>query len=197
MAALAIDRAHDLQFVVPAIVVLPGGASVLIRPACPADDARLERLFYRLSPTTIYRWCFAPIQRYEHWAQTIANVANIDEQRQAVMVASYAGEIIGIARYDRNPGTQEAEYGIVVEDAWQARGVGKLLMSNLILEASRHQITAFSAIILGENRPALRLVASLFEKPTIHWQQGECLVTGSLDAFKPPAYTACAISQHL
>jgi GNAT superfamily N-acetyltransferase len=196
MAALAIDHAHELQGVVPAIIVLPGGASVLIRPACTSDDTRLERMFHRLSPTTIYRWCFIPIQSPQHWAQTLANVATIDEQRQAVMVASYAGEIIGVARYDRTPNRQEAEYGIVVEDAWQARGVGKLLLSNLILEASRHQITTFSAIILGENRPALRLVSSLFDNLTIQWQQGECQVSGSLDNFKPPTFTACAVSQH-
>lgn len=195
MAALAIHSAHDLPVALSSIIVLPGGASVLIRPACPSDSARLERMFYRLSPTTIYRWCFIPSLNHERWAQTIANIDHLDHESQAVMVASYAGEIIGIARYDRNPNSQEAEYGIVVEDAWQARGVGKLLMSHLILEASRHDITAFSAIILGENRPALRLVSSLFEKPTVHWQHGECQVSANLDTFRLPDYTLCAISK--
>lgn len=186
MAALAIHPAHDLRGALPTIAVLHDGASVLIRPAAPSDSARLQRMFYRLSPTTIYRWCFLPILGHEHWMQTIANIAAVDYQNQYVMVASYAGEIIGIARYDRNPASQEAEYGIVIEDAWQARGLGRLLASHLILEANRRDITAFSAIILGENRPALRLVASLFDKPTIHWRQGEGQVTASLEHFKPP-----------
>ncbi len=186
MAALAIHPAHDLRATVPAIAVLRDGASVLIRPAAPSDGARLQRMFYRLSPTTIYRWSFAPALSDERWMQTIANIAAIDYQNQYVMVASYAGEIIGIARYDRNPASLEAEYGIVIEDAWQARGLGRLLASHLILEANRHDITAFSAIILGENRPALRLVASLFDKPAIHWRQGECQITASLENFKPP-----------
>src|ERR1051326_8743655 len=136
MAALALRKEHDLQLALPSIVVLPGGESVLIRPACLSDSLRLERMFYRLSPTTIYRWCFVPTVSHDRWAQTIANLTNIDYHHQSVMVASYAGEIIGVARYDQNSDSQEAEYGIVIEDAWQARGVGKVLMSNLILEAS-------------------------------------------------------------
>ncbi len=196
MAALAIQSTNDLQVPLPAIAVLADGASVLVRPALPSDSAQLQRLFHRLSPTTIYRWCFLPVLNDAHWMQTIANVRAIDYQNEYAMVASYAGEIIGIARYDRSANSQVAEYGIVIEDAWQARGVGKLLMGHLILEASRHGITDFAATILGENRPALRLAASLFEKPTIQWQQGECLLSGRLDSFKPPYNVACMISKH-
>lgn len=195
MAALAIQLPNDLQVPLPAIAVLPDGASVLVRPALASDGAQLQRLFHRLSPTTIYRWCFVPALSHERWMQTIANLTTIDYQNQYAMVASYAGEIIGIARYDRHPNSQIAEYGIVIEDAWQARGIGKLLMGNLILEASRHDITAFSAIILGENRPALRLVASLFDHPIFLWQHGECQVSGRLDAFRPPHNSACVISK--
>jgi GNAT superfamily N-acetyltransferase len=197
MAALAIYPANSLHATLPAIVVLHDGASVLIRPATSTDGARLQRMFHRLSPTTIYRWCFAPVFRPEHWMQTIANINNIDYQHQFIMVASYAGEIIGVARYDQYPASQEAEYGIVIEDAWQARGLGKLLAGHLILEANRHDITGFSAMILGENRPALRLIASLFDKPAIHWRQGECQVTASLETFKPPLSLSGAISKQL
>jgi acetyltransferase len=151
-------------------------------------------MFYRLSPTTIYRWCFLPVPSLPRWAQTLANIANVDYQNQYAMVASYAGEIIGIARYDRNPASQEAEFGIVIEDVWQRRGLGKLLFGRLIAEARRHQVVTFTAMILGENRPALRLVSSLFDKLTIHWHSGECQVSASMDTFKPDAHTACAIS---
>jgi RimJ/RimL family protein N-acetyltransferase len=186
MAALAIKSGNDLQVTLPEIVILRDGASVLIRPATPADGERLQRMFYRLSPTTIYRWCFLPALDHTRWAQTLANVAHIDDQNQGVMVASYAGEIIGIIRYDRNPSSQEAEFGIVIEDAWQGRGLGKLLSGKLIAAARYHQIATFSALILGENRPALRLVASLFDKLAIEWHHGECQVSASMETFKPP-----------
>lgn len=184
MAALAIKSGNDLNVTLPEIVILRDGASVLIRPATPADSERLQRLFYRLSPTTIYRWCFLPALDHARWMQTLANVVHIDDQNQGVMVASYAGEIIGITRYDRNPASQEAEFGIVIEDAWQARGLGKLLSGKLIAAARSHQIAMFTALILGENRPALRLAASLFEELTIEWHHGECQVSASMETFK-------------
>jgi GNAT superfamily N-acetyltransferase len=185
MAALAIHTENDLKTALPAIVVLQNGASVLIRPATSLDDARLQRMFYRLSPTTIYRWCFVPALSDGRWAQTLANIANVDYHDQYAMVASYAGEIIGIARYDRNAADQGAEFGIVIEDAWQSRGLGKLLLTELINEARRHQIVSFNAMILGENRPALRLVSSLFDSISTRWERGECQVSGRLEDFKP------------
>ncbi len=194
MAALVIQTWDDLKIAPPALVSLPDGASVLIRPAVPSDGERLQRMFYRLSPETIYRWCFLPVPSLPHWAQTLANVANVDYQQQYAMVASVNGEIIGIARYDYNPTSQEAEFGIVIEDTWQARGLGKLLLSYVIIEARRRQIARFTALILGDNRPALRLAPALFEQYTTHWEYGQCQVSGSLDSFKPPAHIARLIS---
>ena len=195
MAALAIDDTKDFQAALPEIAILQDGASILIRPAMPSDDARLQRLFYRLSPTSIYRWCFVPAFSHERWAQTIGNTANLDYHDRYAMVASYAGEIVGIVRYDRNPASQVAECGIVIDDPWQARGLGKLLLSKLIHAARSQEVSAFSGLILGENRPALRLVSALFDKPVITWQHGECQVFANLETFKPPMTTALVVSK--
>ncbi len=190
MAALALSPVAGYPASSSTLVILQDGASVLLRPATPADSERLQRMFSRLSPETVYRWCFLPALNLSHWMETIANVTNIDYPRQHVMVASYAGEIVGIARYDCTTTNQEAELGIVLEDTWQGRRLGKLLLGQMILAASRQQITRFIAVILGENRPALRLVASLFDKLTIHWLSGECQVSASLEDFKPPVLTS-------
>jgi RimJ/RimL family protein N-acetyltransferase len=193
---ILLDRsaADALQIPFPAIVALPDGACVFIRSATPTDGERLQRMFYRLSPTTIYRWCFLPAARQAHWAQTLANVANLDYHNHYAIVASVQNEIVGIARYDRSGASQEAEFGIVIEDAWQGRGLGKRLLSALMSEARHQQIATFTARILGENRPALRLVSSLFDNLTVNWQSGECEVSGSLNTFKAPAQASRLIS---
>jgi RimJ/RimL family protein N-acetyltransferase len=184
MAVVAILPTRESLAALPEITLLRDGASILLRPALPSDDARLQRMFYRLSPTSIYHWCFVPAFSHERWAQTLGNTSNLDYHDRYAMVASYAGEIVGIVRYDRNPASQTAECGIVIEDAWQARGLGKLLLGKLILAARSQDVTAFTALILGENRPALRLTSALFDKPIITWQHGECQVFVSLDTFK-------------
>lgn len=171
----------------PETIALPDGAVVRVRPAAPTDEARLRRMFYRLSPASIYTWMFVPAPKRPERANMLAALARVDDERQYALVATAGNEIVGIARYDLEGADGEAELGIIIEDAWQARGLGTLLMRRLIVEASQHQITAFTARILGENRRALRLIAALFAQVQWDWHSGECQAHTRLEAFKRAA----------
>ena len=59
---------------------------------------------------------------------------------------------------------RDAEMAILVEDRWQSRGIGKLLLSRLTEEAGRRGIEAFTGTVLGENRDALRFFSSVLPK---------------------------------
>src|SRR5579862_3425767 len=172
---MAIDLKEQAT-VMPSISMLGDGTAVLLRAALPEDAARLERMFYRLSPETIYRYMFVPVPRQPHWAERLGTLARVDGHDHHALVALADGEIVGIARYDRMAAPEEAEFAILIEDAWQQRGLGKLLMTRLIEEANHHQISTFTARILGENRRALRLVAALFADLQSRWDSGECVV---------------------
>jgi GNAT superfamily N-acetyltransferase len=169
----------------PAISVLPDGAAVLIRAVVPEDAARLERMFYRLSSNSIYFWRFIPAPHQPYWAAQMGALARVDYADQYALVALVGGEIVGIARYDRGASPEEAEFAIVIEDAWQRRGLGRRLMTRLIAEASQHQVSVFMARILGENRRALRLVAALFAQIQPQWVSGECQVRSPLASLRP------------
>lgn len=167
--------------------VLSDGAAVLIRAALPEDAARLERMFYRLSPDTIYFYTFVPVPRQPYWAARLGALAQTDGSDHYALVALADGEIVGVARYDRGAVPEEAEFAIVIEDAWQRRGLGRLLMTRLVQEASRHQVCTFTARILGENRRALRLVAALFATLQARWDNGECQVRSPVSMLRPVA----------
>ncbi len=169
----------------PVTSVLPDGAAVLIRAVVPEDAARLERMFYRLSSNTIYFWRFVPTPHQPYWAAQMGALARVDYADQYALVALVGGEIVGIARYDRGTAPEEAEFAIVIEDAWQRRGLGRRLMTRLIVEAGQHQINTFMARILGENRRALRLVAALFANLQSQWVSGECQVRSPLSMLRP------------
>ena len=51
-----------------------------------------------------------------------------------------------------------AEVAYTVTDAWQGRGVGTLLMQALVSAAGALRVTAFTATVLAENQPSLRLL---------------------------------------
>lgn len=171
----------------PVISALDDGAVVLLRSALPEDAARLERMFYRLSPETIYFYTFVPVPRQPHWAARLGALARADGNDHYALVALVEGEVVGVARYDRGAVPEEAEFAIVIEDAWQRRGLGKLLMTRLVEEASSHQVSTFTARILGENRRALRLVAALFANLQSRWDRGECVVRSPVSMLRPVA----------
>ena len=67
-----------------------------------------------------------------------------------------------VARYEPGemPGT--TEIGIVVEDGWQHRGLGSLLLDALLAAAAeRRNLRVFTADVLADNRPMLRVLSRL------------------------------------
>jgi GNAT superfamily N-acetyltransferase len=129
--------------------------------ALDGDDAgRLSRLFGRLSPQTVYRRFFTlfpapPPGVLEH-------LAAVDHCDHEGLAALDGDEIVAVARWDRTAhGDPDAEVSIVVEDAWQHRGLGGALMRMLVAEAVRQGITTLNASILTDNGPARRLATSL------------------------------------
>ena len=145
----------------------------MIRPIEPEDAALLERLFYRLSPETVYRRFFQTVTKPDpKMCQWLATVDH--GKREALVAVDENGEIMGVARYDRTPGTDEAEVAVLVEDAWQHHGIGSELMRELGQLASSRGVTAFTAVMLGDNRPVVRFVrATSPNDPKIVFDSGE------------------------
>jgi acetyltransferase len=168
----------------PICCVLPDGEAVLIRAVRPEDAARLERLFYRLSPESIVSYFFLPVPQLPHWAARLAEIARADGVEHDALVALLDEEIVGVARSDRTT-PEEAEFGLLIEDGWQGRGLGKRLLGMLVQDARRQGIGTFRAYIQGENRRALRLVGALFATVHPQWYGRECLIQAPTAALRP------------
>jgi GNAT superfamily N-acetyltransferase len=65
---------------------------------------------------------------------------------------------------------------VLVEDAWQRRGIGRRLMVEAVDQARRRGVCTFIARILGDNYGALRFVAHSFPGARIGWEEGEYVV---------------------
>lgn len=151
-----------------------------IRPL-EADDAdALGRLFHRLSPETVYRRFHQPVRRPR--PQVLAYLAAVDHDRREAMAAEVDGEIVGVARYDRIGDTDTAEFAIVVEDAWQRRGLGRRLAEELAAAGRRRGIRAFAASLLGDNHAALSLLRSLAPGTRVRPDHGELVARVPLTA---------------
>lgn len=146
----------------PETVALRDGTAVTIRPIRPDDAHGLQALFYRLSPESIsLRFLGQPKELpYEQARQ----LANVDYQKRMALVATreQGGEehIIAVARYAVDPAGQPdlAEAAIVVEDEYQNRGLGTLLLIRLVAYAQAHGIRAFMAAVHHDNAQIMRFI---------------------------------------
>ena len=143
-------------------VTLRDGTTVTIRPIRPDDARGLQALFDRLSPESIsLRFLGHPKELpYEQARQ----LANVDYRTRMALVATrqHGSEehIIAVARYAADPAGQPdlAEAAIVVEDEYQKRGLGTLLLTRLVAYAQAHGIRAFRAMVHQDNIQIMRFV---------------------------------------
>jgi len=133
--------------------VLADGGTAHVRPIRPEDCESLLAFHGRLSPETVRLRFFSP---HPTLSQAEAErFANVDGKDRAALVATQDDQIIAVVRYDRIPGTDEAEVAFVVEDAHQGRGVATLLLEHLAAWARLQGIRRFTAETLAENRRML------------------------------------------
>ena len=165
-------------------VTLKDGFSARIRPIRPDDEPRLVDLYDRLSRHTAYQRFFTVLRRLPpDWYHFFANV---DYVRRMALVAereTVAGpQIIGVGRYEPSDEPGVAELAFVVEDGWQGRGLGALLLEAVLEAADARGLRRFRAYVLADNHRMLRLLATRTEVDERRTEEG---VTGL--RFRRPA----------
>ncbi len=148
-------RGGDDDVEVEADVVLSDGSTVHIRPIRPDDGERLVRFHAGLSPDTQYLRFFSPhpvlspreVERFTH----------VDYWDRFAIVAQRNDDFVGVARYDRQPGSGEAEVAFVIADSQQGKGLGMLMLEHLAAAARRRAVTRFVAETLPSNTRMLQV----------------------------------------
>ncbi|HEX8958875.1 MAG TPA: GNAT family N-acetyltransferase, partial [Solirubrobacterales bacterium] len=145
---------------------LEDGTRVHLRPLTAADEPLLHDALARMSERSVYFRFLSPLKRLP---QDLAhNLAAVDGEARFALCATthrLGGElperILGVARYDRVPGSDVAEVAVAVVDDFQRRGLGSTLLSMLAGIARDHGIRTFTLIVLPENQSMLKLLRRL------------------------------------
>jgi GNAT superfamily N-acetyltransferase len=126
------------------------GSKVRLRPIREDDAPRLVAFHGDLSPGSVYRRFF-----FVHPTLSAAEVERftcVDYVDRLALVAEDGERLIAVGRYDRSPGSDEAEVAFVVADRYQHHGIATLLLAKLADAARLNGITTFVAYVLSENR---------------------------------------------
>jgi protein lysine acetyltransferase len=150
---------------VPVPVTLRDGTAAGLRPICPGEQYELvrgERLF---SAQTRYLRFFAAVDMTPALARYLAEVDYVDH---FAWVAVDSGAVpVGGATYVRSASDRAlADISFLIEDEFQGRGLGTLLMGAVAVAARRNGIARFAADVLAGNA----LMCAILHRAGITWQ---------------------------
>jgi GNAT superfamily N-acetyltransferase len=144
-------------------VVRIGAATVRLRRVAGCDGPALTAVLERMSLRTRWLRFHSPIVRFS--GAQLRTLLEPDHRDRSVLVAEVEGDsgrwqLVGFAQYARIAGDR-ADAAIVLEDAWQGRGIGRALALALVRAARAAGIVAFTSEILTENRRMLAFARAL------------------------------------
>ena len=155
----------DLQSIssVDRDVLLRDGTMLRLRTVHPDDRHALTEMFARCSKQTV-RYRFLHLVKELPASLLDQLTAAPEPSNVALVVLQGSGEaerIVAVAAYSSLENRPEvAEVSLLVEDAWQKRGIGSILLDTLAEAARLAGITRFSADVMADNR----LMLSVFRK---------------------------------
>jgi GNAT superfamily N-acetyltransferase len=139
-----------------------GRAAVAIRQVRPELDLpTLSDFFAGLSAHSRYLRFFGPVRPGAALLRTLAGCAGNVDALVAVRGGVIVGHAMAVDRADPR-GARVTDIGVVVDDAWQGRGVGAALMRAIVTGAQARGVTVLEMDVLDSNRQVLAMV-------TGHW----------------------------
>ncbi len=142
---------------------LNDGTDIVVRPIRPEDAEMEDRFVRELSPEARYFRFMNQLQSLSK--EMLVRFTQIDYHYEMALVAiaTVDGEDkqIGVARYTTNVDKTSCEFALAVADAWQNKGVGRILMKDLMDNARDRELATMEGQVLSDNRKMLDLVRSL------------------------------------
>ena len=138
---------------------LDDGTEIFFRPVKPTDEEALTDMLYSLSSSSIRKRYFANTHTFPH--RDVQRLTNLDYQKDLAIVGAAprpdGEEIVAIAQYFLNKQSRVAEVAFIVQDEWQAKGIGTLLLRHITQVAYSRGVKEFYATVLPENKAMLAL----------------------------------------
>jgi len=145
------------------VVRLKDGRPVALRAAGSKDAAAVQRFVRGLSEQSRRYRFFAPVRELSldqlerltrsHPPDELALVGEITAESGESLIVAMAQYVVGEAL--------DAEFAVVVDDAWQRQGLGMQLVGVLAQQAARAGLAALSGFVLPDNWPMLAFLARL------------------------------------
>jgi acetyltransferase len=134
------------------------GRLITVRPIRPEDEPQMVRFHQSLSEQSVHFRYFGSLNvesrtAHERLVRTCFN----DYDREIALVAECDKEIIGIARLIKGHSANEAEFALLIADAWQKMGMGTELLKLLVKIGRAEKLQRITGRILAANTAMLEV----------------------------------------
>jgi acetyltransferase len=153
-------RPYPIQYV--GDHTLKDGTVVTIRPIRPEDEPLMVQFHRGLSEDAVRHRYFASLTAdHSTTHERLRRICFNDFDREIALVGECQGIIIGVGRLSRSHAGSEAEYAIVVGDAWQHKGLGSELLRRLVQIGRDEHLLRVSGRILPDNHEMIAVSRKL------------------------------------
>ena len=180
--ALAIDARISVAVVVPDIrrgrghprfairpypqewerhLALRDGTRVFVRPLRPEDERLYGPFFEHVTEQDLRLRFFAPVKDFGH--AYVARLTQIDYARAMAFIAieEATGNMFGVVRLHADANYESGEYAILIRSDLKGRGLGWLLMQQIIEYARAEGLKTIEGQVLRENVTMLTMCREL------------------------------------
>jgi acetyltransferase len=140
-------------------IALRDGTVVHLRPVREDDEPRLQDLFAHMTAEDIRLRFFAAMRELGHALGF--QLSHIDYHRRMAIMAEHDGDTLGIGRYAAEDDERRAEFAVAVRSDWHGRGVGYLLLTQLVVIARDAGFAELYGLVLHENQLMLDMCREL------------------------------------
>ncbi len=140
------------------------GMEFVMRPIRPEDEPMMVRFHETLSERTVQLRYFTPLnlrQRTDH--ERLSRIVFIDYDREMALVAERTNprtgerEVAGVGRLTKSHASHTAEFGVIVSDKYQGKGIGRELLRRLIAIGREEKLALIKGYIQADNTQMMNL----------------------------------------
>ncbi|MDN0200281.1 GNAT family N-acetyltransferase [Streptomyces sp. S.PNR 29] len=158
------------------VLTLPEGSDITVRRADPSDLEAAKAMHQRCSARTLGMRYHGPVGDADRYLNHLLS----PRFGRTLAVQTASGRIVGLGHllWDGD----ETEVALLVEDAWQRRGIGGELLGRLVAMAAEAGCTSVYAVTQASNTGMVAAMRGLELPLDYQVEEGTLVITARLDA---------------
>lgn len=166
----------------PVRLVLADGTALTVRAAGPDDKAGARAMHLRCSPDSLRLRYHGPVRDSDRHLDHLLG----GRHGRSLAVTDGNGRIVALGHLMWDDG--EAELAVLVEDAWQRRGLGLVLLRRLAALARAAGIGTVYAVTHASNAGLIAAMRRLAVPLEFRAEEGTLVITATLAAAEPASH---------